>query len=118
MISFRPATAEAVQKVYGCPQLRSMRGVVFEDDGEPVACAGLYTEAGHQVLFFDGDHARVRAAPVTAVKAAKHLLELAARAGTPVLAHALEEAEKSERFLQFLGFTKKEGRVYQWHGQR
>lgn len=115
---FRAATAQDIQSVLGHPAPRSMRAIAFERDGKVLGCAGLYVTEGHQVIFFDGDHAEVRKAPVTAIKAAKHLLGIAKRNGIPVFAHAAEQFEASERMLEHLGFRRKEGRVFRWHGSQ
>lgn len=91
-------------KLYGNVPARSMRGVVFERAGQVLGCAGLFIDGEHMVLFFDGDHAEMRKAPLTAIKAAKALLEQACRRGVPIVSDASPEHEGSERLLKYLGF--------------
>lgn len=111
-----PATEEAVRAVYGeNPPTRTLRAATaFERDGKVVACGGLYAQGADLVLFIDGDLDAMAKAPVTFLKAARRMMEIARAKAMPVYSYASEKREASERFLERLGFSRVEGRVYRW----
>lgn len=114
MILAVPATSEAVRKVYGAAPARSMRGVAFERDGQVLGCAGFYLEKTYAVMFFDGDHEAMKTDLRAVVESGRAILEIAKAKGLPIFADAAETIDGSERLLEFFGFKRVSGSVFQW----
>lgn len=106
-VEFRPATLKDVEDYGGnLPPLacRIWAGLI---DGKVVAIGGFaYHKSGAVIAFLDADPEVRTKAKFSLMKAARHVLAEARKRGVrEIAAEATASVEKSQAFLERLGFT-------------
>lgn len=94
---------EADLKYFGARQERSMRALVIEKDGVPVAIAGL--TFGDGVIEVFSDMKDVDVPKITIWKYSRLVLDMIKEWNMPMIAIASSCKMNSEKFLTKLGFT-------------
>lgn len=115
----RGANKADVIHLCGSQHTQSMRALVVEHDGEPVAIAGVLHTEPMQCFSVMTDV--VRQSPKTIVKTAIRLRDILNSYHYPIFAVANMNEKDSDRFLTFVGFNHFEStithEVYQWPQQ-
>lgn len=111
-IEIRAAGPLDVAALYHGPQKRSMRAVVVTVDQIPLGLGGVYYE-DDKIIAFTRIKPELRAYPFAIYKAARLVMEMVERRGGTVFAVADPSVDRSEAFLEHLGFERM-GEVYQW----
>lgn len=116
MMTVRPATYQDIVSLDGQPPIRTCRAMVAEEDGKVIGIWGIYTQNTRYVLFssFTTEFRKRKRNFAIAVKSAWDLIR--SRPSMPVIAEADPDIEGSDVLLIHMGFTKLDGRVYEWPG--
>lgn len=119
MIEIRPAQEWMVKALYGQTLERSVEAIVALEGNHVLGMAALYPENGHLVLVARiTDKAREgigRCSHKRAlIKAARAILNRAARWKLPVVTLADARFENAARLIEHLGFTPIGRDAYEW----
>lgn len=121
MIRIVPATAEMFRAIDGEPPARTTRAVAVLDGERVLGVAGLYPDAGRQVLFAgiaQSARAEIGRHKRAIVQCSRVVLGMALRRRLPVHSVADPAIEGSDRLLRHLGFSHLKDGVYEWPGSR
>lgn len=108
-----PATAELIERFYGKPQERSIRGIVMVRGDEVLGVGGYYVDGARVVVFSElNDEGMLQRKLI--MRGAYEVLGMAAETGMP--AHAIPDPRipSAAHFLKQLGFTELGFGVWEW----
>lgn len=113
MVEIRPAILDDFKQLHGRGPIYTTRALAMVEGGTVLMLGGLYTEAGHAVMYLDvAKDARPRMPSMSLRRALLHgqraLRAMALELGLPVIARPDREAggEGAERLMRHAGFTQ------------
>ena len=115
----REANKYDVEYFFNGRSEKTIRALVIENEGNPVAIAGVFHSFPLQCFSVLTDSARK--SPKTIVKCAKKLRNILNSYSGDILAIADKNEPSSARFLKYVGFiyreTNSQGEIYEWPWQ-
>lgn len=115
MITIVPATPELLaQTRVGKPNVTMRAVVAIDDQGRPIAVAGLYAES-HRLCLFSDLCDELRANKRALIRGIRALMAIAKKKNAPVHALADPAIPGSAALLEHMGFTHLTGDLYAWH---
>lgn len=115
MITIVPATRELLAKTrVGTPNMTMRALVAIDEDGKPVAVAGMYADR-HRLVLFSELSDQMRQNKRALIKGIRQLMAIAEQKKAPVHALADPEIPGSAALLKHMGFKHLTGDLYGWH---
>lgn len=111
----RPARAEDMDAFYEKKNQGTMRALVAELDGKPIAIGGIMYQDG-KVVAFSQMKEEMRKFPMTIMRGAKAITKLLK--GSGAIARASDQEKHAPKLLSHLGFETLDARsrTYRWRG--
>ena len=108
----RPLKRDDLDALYPGENLKTIRGLAVELDGQPIGICGVMYSMPLQAFSTTTD--TLKKHPKAIIKCARMFRDILNSCASPVIALASEEEKTSERFLEHVGFQKVDGRYYLW----